>query len=96
MITQREDVNAPNTEITSRPPTINNISFIGRDREWHTRTFFPFYDLKFADDVYCGRCDFCDRPHPMVQDDFDEYCYHKLCTLTVIKAKLINEKDLLK
>jgi hypothetical protein len=30
----------------------------------------------------------------MVQDDRDENCYHKLCTLTVIKAGLIREKEI--
>jgi hypothetical protein len=34
------------------------------------------------------------RCHPMVQEE-NGHCYHKLCTLTVIKAKLIKANEIL-
>jgi hypothetical protein len=31
----------------------------------------------------------------MVQDEGSDYCFHKLCTLTVMKARLIKEREIL-
>lgn len=80
-----------------RTAVINNISFIGRDQEWRSRTFLPLYDrdLIWADNAKCDGCKLASRCHPMVQDDEDENCFHKLCTLTVIKAKLIKVNEIL-
>jgi len=69
--------------------------FIGPDAEWHTRTFLPLYDMVWAEDAECGDCQLAYRCHPMVQDEKNENAYHKLCTLTVIKEKLIKAKEIL-
>jgi len=79
-------------------PTVNNISFIGRDLQWHTRTFLPIFDgqLIWAADMNCvDSCKLASHCHPMVQDEGKEHCFHKLCTLTVMKAKLIKANEIL-
>jgi hypothetical protein len=79
-----------------RPAGINHIIWFG-PHGWASRGFLPLYDsiLKWDTDVKCpDNCPLAPQCHPMVQDDRDENCYHKLCTLTVIKAGLIREKEI--
>lgn len=74
-------------------PIINHIAWIGTDGKWHRRTFLPIYDaLKWAEDMDCHNCKLASRCHPAVKNG---NAYHKLCTLTVIKAGLIKESELL-
>lgn len=81
--------------VLSRPSVINHITFIGSDAEWHTRTFLPLYDMIWAADAtWCDGCNMASHCHPMVQDEEDENAYHKLCTLSVIKEKLIKAKEI--
>ena len=80
-------------------PTITNIGFHNHKGEWITRTFFPFYDdqLLWAENVKCpDSCKLACRCHPMVQDEHNENMWHKLCTLSVIKAKIMTESEILK
>ncbi len=59
--------------------------------------FLPMYNdvLKWDTDVKCPEhCPLAVHCHPMVQNERNENCYHKLCTLTVIKAGLITMKDI--
>lgn len=79
----------------NRPSIINHIMFIGPDAEWHTRTFLPLFDMIWASDAKCDGCKLDSHFHPMVQDENDENAYHKLCTLTVIKEKLIKPKEIM-
>jgi len=79
----------------NRPAVVNHITFIGADTKWHTRTFLPLFDMIWATDAKCDGCNLDSRCHPMVQDEKNENCYHKLCTLTVIKAKLITVKEIM-
>jgi len=79
----------------NRPSIINHIMFIGPDAEWHTRTFLPLFDMIWASDAKCDGCKLDSRCHPMVQDEKDENAYHKLCTLTVIKERLIKPKEIM-
>lgn len=78
-------------------PIINNISLIVDD-EWITRTFLPLFDdlLLWAEGVKCGDCCplacYC---HPMVADEHQQHLYHKLCTLTVIRAGLVTRKEII-
>jgi hypothetical protein len=77
-------------------PLINHIAWIGPDGEWHYRGFLPLYNhvLKWAVDMNCPQsCQLAPRCHPMV--DNGKGAYHKLCTLTAIKAGLIKEKELI-
>ncbi len=81
-------------------PLINHITWIGPDGKWHSRGFLPLYDhiLKWDTDVKCPEdCRLAPRCHPMVQGDRDGVwsVQYKLCTLTVIKAGLIKEKELI-
>ncbi len=77
-------------------PTINNISFYDHDHNWRTRTFLPIFDsiLIWAEDAKCDGCKLDTSCHPLVQDEEDKHCYHKLCTVTAIKAKLISAKEI--
>lgn len=77
-------------------PLINHIAWIGPDGQWHSRGFLPLYShaLRWDTDVKCPRdCKFGPRCHPMVWDEYDRG--HKLCTLTVIKAGLVKERELI-
>ena len=79
-------------------PVISHIAWIGRDGHWHSRGFLPIYNhvLKWAQDMKCPEtCNLAYRCHPMVQDERNSNEYHKLCTLTVIKAGLVKEKEIL-
>lgn len=78
-------------------PIINHVSVIVKG-VWITRTFLPLFDnqLMWAENVKCGEgCPLASCCHPMVEDDIDPYCYHKLCTLTVIKAGLITKREII-
>jgi len=78
-------------------PTINHISLISRGH-WFKRTFLPFYgdQLAWAEDVKCpSGCELATYCHPMVQDEKNPNLYHKLCTLTVIKAGLVAKKEII-
>jgi hypothetical protein len=78
-------------------PTINHIAWIAPDGQWHRRGFLPLYDhvLKWAQDMKCPEnCRLAPHCHPMVQEE-NRHVYHKLCTLTVIKAGLVKEKELI-
>jgi hypothetical protein len=48
-----------------------------------------------ADAKWCAGCNMASHCHPMVQDEEDENAYHKLCTLTVIKEKLIKATEIM-
>lgn len=77
-------------------PTINHIAWIGPDAKWHHRGFLPICvsGLIWAEDMKCPEtCKLASRCHPMVDDG--KGAYHKLCTLTVIKAGLIKERELI-
>ena len=77
-------------------PLINHITWIGPDGAHHYRGFLPLYNhiLKWATDMKCPHdCHLAPRCHPMVDDE--HHVGHKLCTLTVIKAGLIKEKELI-
>lgn len=77
-------------------PLINHITFIGPSGKWISRGFLPLYDhiLKWAEDMKCpDNCRLAPHCHPMVEDD--KHGYHKLCTLTVIKAGLVKEKEII-
>lgn len=79
-------------------PVINHIAWIGPDGKWHSRGFLPIYNhiIKWAQDMKCPegwRCQFAPRCHPMVWDE--HHTGHKLCTLTVVRAGLIKEKELI-
>jgi len=78
-------------------PVIDHVNLI-LDGEWITRTFLPLFDdqLAWAEDVQCGfHCPLACHPHPMVEDEHDENTYHKLCTLTVIKAGLATKAEII-
>ncbi|OPY74739.1 MAG: hypothetical protein A4E64_02161 [Syntrophorhabdus sp. PtaU1.Bin058] len=79
-----------------RPAVINHITWFGPGG-WHSRGFLPLYAnvLKWDTDVKCpNNCPLAPHCHPMVQNENDKNCYHKLCTLTVIKAGLIKKKEI--
>lgn len=74
-------------------PTINHI-YVGNN--WELRTFLPIFDalLIWAEDMRCPQsCPLATSGHPMVRDERNEHVYHKLCTLTVIKAGLMTRKE---
>ncbi len=80
-------------------PIVNHISILVNGF-WRTQTFLPIFSdqLVWCEDVndrFCGDCPLACYAHPMVEDETRKYCYHKLCTLTVIKASLINLKEVL-
>lgn len=77
-------------------PLINHIEYIGKDGEWHMKTFLPIFKIKFAEDMkHCEECHMASRCHPFVRDEKYQNCLHKLCTLFVIKNKLISETEIL-
>lgn len=82
-------------------PIIDHIR-ICTGGKWITRTFLPFFDdvLIWAEDIDRGKgcpygCPLSNHAHPCVRDDRDEYCWHKLCTLTVIRAGLMTREEAL-
>lgn len=79
-------------------PVVDHIVFVGPpDHQWITRGSLPFYDgvLKWAEDVQCPHtCRLASYCHPMVQDETDVDCHHKLCTLTAIKAGIVTEREI--
>lgn len=80
-----------------RRPSVTNISFYNRKGKWITRVFLPFYNdqLLWAQDVKCSdTCKLACLCHPMVQDERNENMWHKLCTLSAIKNKLINASEI--
>ena len=77
-------------------PIINHIHLV-RGSGWITRIFLPLFDdqLVWCEDIECPpHCSLATYPHPMVQDELQENLYHKLCTLTVIKAGLATRKEI--
>jgi hypothetical protein len=78
-------------------PIINHIHLV-RGSGWITRIFLPLFDdqLAWCEDVRCGlHCPLACYPHLLVQDELQKNMYHKLCTLTVIKAGLVTRKEIL-
>ena len=78
-------------------PIINHVKLF-LDGKWITRTFLPLFDdqLVWAEDVNCpSACSLACHAHPMVEDELRENLYHKLCTLTVIKAGLATRKEIM-
>lgn len=76
-------------------PTINHIYF---GDNWNLRTFLPIYDaqLIWAEDMKCpSSCSLACHGHPLVRDERDEHTYHKLCSLTVIKAGLATRREII-
>jgi len=80
-----------------RPP-VNHIWFYDTEGEWVTRTF-PMLDearVIWAEDVKCPEsCKLAFQCHPMVRDGKDENLFHKLCTLSAIKNKIISRSEIL-
>jgi len=81
-------------------PVINHIALI-IDGEWSTRTFLPLFDdlLVWAEDVGGEKgcpsgCPLDNHLHPMVSDELKPNTYHKLCTLTVIRAGLATREEI--
>ena len=79
-------------------PVIDHIVFMNEaSGKWTTRTFLPIFDdrLVWVDDVKCpSLCPFSNHAHPMVKDEEDENAYHKLCTLTVMRAGLVTREEI--
>lgn len=79
-------------------PVIDHIVFMNEaEGERVTRRFPPIFDdrLAWAEDVKCPpRCPMACHCHPMVRDETDENMYHKLCTLTVIRAGLVTRREI--
>jgi len=57
--------------------------------------FHNIYLILTNDAKWCDGCNMAHRCHPMIQDEKDENAYHKLCTLTVIKERLIKPKEIM-
>jgi len=78
-------------------PVVDHICFFDENGEWVKRTFPPVQNgLKWAEEVKCpDSCKLAYQCHPLVRDANDEHVYHKLCTLTAIKAGLIRIEDIL-
>jgi len=82
--------------VNKNRPIINHIAVI-IDGKWTTRTFLPLFDdlLIWAEDVKCpSECSLACHVHPMVMDEIKPYVYHKLCTITVIRAGLVTRKEI--
>ena len=79
-------------------PIINHIKLV-RTSGWITRTFLPLFDDQLAwcdEHIECPpHCSLAYYPHPMVEDELQQHLYHKLCTLTVIKAGLVTRKEII-
>jgi len=78
-------------------PTINNIHLLTGGK-WITRTFLPIFDkqLIWDDEADCGSCcPLACHVHPLVQDEGNKNVYHKLCTLTALKAGLVTRKEII-
>lgn len=80
-------------------PAKNHICFMSKNNQWQARTFLPLYDEKLVwaedvNDTLCQHCHLACRCHPMVQDETNQNCFHKLCTLTVLQEKLIKVKEI--
>ena len=78
-------------------PVVDHICFFDRNGEWVKRTFPPVHGcLRLAEEVQCpDSCLLAYQCHPLVQDAKDKHVYHKLCTLTAIKAGLIRTEEIL-
>ena len=77
-------------------PLINHIAWIGPDAKWYSRGFLPLFShlLGWVTDMKCPeKCELAPHCHPMVNDGHGRY--HKLCTLTVIKAGLIKRREIM-
>jgi hypothetical protein len=85
--------------MNDNPATIDHVFLIGTT-EWSVRSFLPLFDdsLVFDTDVrdgFCAVCPLASYAHPMVRSDYDEYSYHKLCTLTAIKTGIVMLREVL-
>lgn len=80
-------------------PVIDHIMFINESSgEWIERNFLPLFDdrLEWAEDVKCpSLCPMACHCHPTVQDEENAGVYHKLCTLTVIRAGLVTREEII-
>lgn len=78
----------------SKPPIDHYETFT--NGEWRIFSFLPIFSgLKWAQempDAFCAECPFACYHHPMVRDVNNKYKSHKLCTLFVVKAGLIDIK----
>jgi hypothetical protein len=83
--------------VSKERPIINHITII-IEGKWTIRTFLPLFDdlLIWAEDAKCpSACSLAYHCHPMVMDETEPLVYHKLCTLTVIRAGLVTKQEII-